>query len=268
MKRYFWVLVLILLPFLASRALALDVPQLKGHVNDYANILKAQERESLENMLTQYESETSNQIVILTISSLDGEVLEEYSIKVAEKWKIGQKSKDNGVIWLISKNDHKQRLEVGYGLEGKLTDLLAGRILDLEVRPLFKKSEYYAGITQGLDSVKLAIKDEYKGEDAKAKKIREYFHYGSCVGLIVVAGIFGFMHFILGGIVGAIGAPIIALYVFHLGPAALIPAIIIGFLVGLISRFILEYGVPFALGGGSGGGGGGGFGGGGASSGW
>ena len=122
-----------------SGAYALDVPQLKGYVNDYANMISPQAAAQLENELKAFERSDSTQIVILTVPSLEGEVLEEYGIKVAEAWKIGWKGKDNGVISLVAKQDRKMRIEVGSGLEGKLTDLTAGRIVDLVVKPRFKE---------------------------------------------------------------------------------------------------------------------------------
>ncbi|HNR72949.1 MAG TPA: TPM domain-containing protein, partial [Cyclobacteriaceae bacterium] len=99
------------------------VPELWGtRVHDDARVLKQETVEALESQLKAYEDSTSNQIAILTISSLEGEVIEEYSLRVAEKWKLGQKDKDNGVLLLIAVDDHKMRIEVGHGLEGVLTD--------------------------------------------------------------------------------------------------------------------------------------------------
>ncbi|TRZ51770.1 TPM domain-containing protein, partial [bacterium] len=125
----------IIIPFSAG---ALDVPQLKGRVNDYASMLSPETAQKLDAALSAIEKSDSTQIVVLTIPSLEGEVIEEFSIKVAEAWKIGQKNLDNGAILLVSKNDRKLRIETGRGLEGKLTDLISGRIIRSEIIPKFK----------------------------------------------------------------------------------------------------------------------------------
>ena len=103
---------------LTLSAHALDVPKVQGYVNDYADMISAPAKAALENELKAFEQTDSTQIVILTIPSLEGEVIEDFGIKVAEAWKIGQKGKDNGVIFLVSKQDKKIRIEVGRGLEG------------------------------------------------------------------------------------------------------------------------------------------------------
>ena len=152
---------------------ALDVPPLKGHVNDYANMLKdPTSAPYLENKLAEFEKNDSTQIVVLTIPTLKGEPIEEYSMKVAETWKIGQKKLDNGVIFLIAKQDRKMRIEVGYGLEGRLTDLYAGRIIDDDVKPHFRKDEYDLGILMGASGIMQAVKGEYRGmaEDPSVEK--------------------------------------------------------------------------------------------------
>jgi hypothetical protein len=139
----FVALVFCVMLFIHGGAQALDVPPLKGRVNDYAGMISPGVRAQLEMELKDFEQSDSTQIVILTIESLEGESLEEFSIKVAETWKIGQKGKDNGAILLVAKKDRKTRIEVGRGLEGKLTDLTAGRIVQLVInrgrpgRPVF-----------------------------------------------------------------------------------------------------------------------------------
>ena len=96
---------------------ALDVPKLKGRINDYAGILNSSEESQLESVLRKTEAKTSSQVVLLTIPSLEGENLEDYSIRVVEKWQIGQKEYDNGALLLVALAEKKVRIEVGYGLE-------------------------------------------------------------------------------------------------------------------------------------------------------
>jgi uncharacterized protein len=103
---------------------AREVPVLTGRVNDYAGMLSAAAVSRIDSMLAGLERTDSTQVVVLTVNSLEGDALEDFSIRVAEKWGIGQKGRDNGAILLISKNERKVHIEVGYGLEGRLTDLI------------------------------------------------------------------------------------------------------------------------------------------------
>ena len=143
---------------------ALDVPKLQGYVNDYAGMISPQAKATLEQELRAFEQSDSTQIVVLTIPSLEGEVLEEFSIKVAEQWKIGQKGKDNGIIVLVSKQDRKIRIEVGRGLEGKITDLMSGRIIDLVIKPKFKRGDFDSGLISGIQALIDATRGEFKAD--------------------------------------------------------------------------------------------------------
>jgi uncharacterized protein len=160
-------LVVLLLPLNVA---ALEIPKLTGYVNDLAGVISPEIELKIENFLQEFEASDSTQLVILTIGSLEGDSLEEYSLRVAESWKIGQKEKDNGALLLIAKQERKVRIEVGYGLEGKLTDLLAGRIIDQEITPYFKAGDYDAGVIAGISSMAEAVRGEYKGTGRTAKK--------------------------------------------------------------------------------------------------
>jgi uncharacterized protein len=142
------------------------VPELWGQrVHDEAHILQQSTIDQLEKDLKAYEDSTSNQIAILIVQSLDGEVLENYSLRVVEKWKLGQKGKDNGVLLLIAVDDHKMRIEVGQGLEGVLTDALSSRIIRNEIAPAFRRSEFDGGVRDGINGIIKAIGGEYKADD-------------------------------------------------------------------------------------------------------
>ncbi len=157
----------LLLSLLASFSFAQKaVPELWGiRVHDDAHVLKQETVDQLEKELKTYEDSTSNQIAILIIPSLDGDVLEEYSLKVAEKWKLGQKTKDNGVLLLIAVDDHKMRIEVGQGLEGVLTDAQSSRIIRNEIAPEFRRGDYDTGVKAGVDGMVKAIAGEYASGD-------------------------------------------------------------------------------------------------------
>lgn len=271
------------------QAASLEVPPLKARVNDHAGLLAAGTRNLLEEQLRQLEAEDSTQVVVLTIPSLQGENLESFSLKVAETWGIGQKEADNGALLLVAVNDRKVRIEVGYGLEGVLTDLASGRIIRNIIIPQFKQGNFDAGVINGVAAIIGTVKGEYDAESFK--KDTE-----SDPGGWIVAGMFGF--FAIGSIFRkktVIAAVAGTLYGTLLGLAApfisgLVP-LLLAALAGMISGIVASAWVGArsmrgsgrrrsttifpggfnSRGGGFGGGfggGGGGFGGGGASGGW
>jgi uncharacterized protein len=141
------------------------VPELWGQrIHDEARILLPTTIDQLEKKLKVYEDSTSNQIAVLIIQSLDGDAIENYSIRVAEKWKLGQKGKDNGVLLLIAVDDHKMRIEVGQGLEGALTDAKSSRIIRNDIAPAFRRNDFDDGITTGIESIIKVIGGEYTAD--------------------------------------------------------------------------------------------------------
>jgi len=220
-------------------------PALKQRVNDYAGMISPQARQQIEQKLAALEAEDGTQIAILTVPSLEGEPIEEFSIRVAEAWKLGDEKRDNGVLLIVSKGDRKVRIEVGYGLEGTLTDLESGRIIRGVIQPAFKSGDFDAGFTGAADALVAAVKGEYKAEPKKGDKDKP----SALVVLIILAVLFFYLRMFGGR--------------HHGGP----------FVSG---GFPGPGGGIFTSGGGSGGfgggggfsGGGGGFGGGGASGDW
>ncbi len=138
--------------------------KIRTYVTDKTGTLNTSQIASLETKLSDFEKETSNQVVVWMIPSLDGESLEEKSYEIAEQNGIGQKSKNNGVLLFIAKNDRKLRIEVGYGLEGALTDALSDQIIRKEITPQFKKGNFYEGINAGVDAIMKATKGEYTAD--------------------------------------------------------------------------------------------------------
>lgn len=164
MKKTALLALLALVVLAAVPALGKDVPFLSGHVNDTANLLSSDAKQRIEQKLTQYEQETGHQIAILTIDSLEGDPIEDFSLRVATTWKLGQKGKDDGALLLVSKGDRKMRIEVGYGLEANLTDLQTKIIQDEVIIPYFKQGDFASGIEKGAD----AIVDTLKGKEPQA----------------------------------------------------------------------------------------------------
>jgi uncharacterized protein len=174
----------------ASAALPIPPPP-DRRINDYAGVLSADERVRLEDTLRARERESSNQIAVAIFRSLQGESLEDYSIRLAQAWRVGQKGLDNGVIFLVFLDDRKMRLEVGYGLESKLTDALASQILRQVVAPRFREGKVADGIVAGLDAIQQAIAGTYKAApEGQATRARGFSPVQLMLLLFVVTGIF------------------------------------------------------------------------------
>ena len=133
-----------------------------GYVSDFAGLMSPAVKANLEGQLRSFESQTSNQIVVATFPSLEEESLEDFSIRLAEQWKVGQKGKDNGAILLIFKNDRKVRIEVGYGLEGVLPDAICKLIIESEITPRFRQGRFDEGIQRAVEAMMAATKNEYR----------------------------------------------------------------------------------------------------------
>lgn len=153
--------ILILIFFSIQLGFSLQVPPLNSRVNDYAGILDSTQRQTLENLLEDAENQTTSQFVLLTIKSLEGEQLEDFSMQVAEKWKIGQKGLDNGVILLVAMEEKKIRIEVGYGLESILTDAKCGYIIRNFMVGQFRNGNYYQGIHDALVNITGIVNKEF-----------------------------------------------------------------------------------------------------------
>ncbi len=137
-----------------------------GYVSDRAALLSPQAKLQLDADLREFERQTSNQIVVATFPSMEGGSLEDISIRIAQQWKIGQKDRNNGVLFLIFKDDHQMRIEAGYGLEGVLTDALSSQIIRNEVTPYFRAGEFENGIISGVRAILSATKGEYQANAA------------------------------------------------------------------------------------------------------
>jgi len=162
-------LTLLLLLAGAATAASLDVPPVRGRVNDLAGLMPAGRAHALEERLKRFEVETGHQIALLTIPSLEGEDLEGFSLRVAESWKIGQKGFDNGAILVVAPKDRRLRIEVGYGLEGVLPDAIASRIIREVIVPRFRSNDYAGGIEAGLEATMKVARGESLPEAARAK---------------------------------------------------------------------------------------------------
>jgi len=166
----------ILLCHVSISAQSIDVPFLTGRIKDTAGMLSLQTVTELEALLKAHEDSTSNQVAVLTILSLGGADLEDYSMKVAETWKLGQADKDNGVLLLIVRDDRLVRIEVGSGLEGDLPDITCGHIIRNQIVPRFKDGDYNGGIRAGVESILAAISGAYVAEgETNGQQVSDFF---------------------------------------------------------------------------------------------
>lgn len=270
------------------------IPPLNARVTDLTKTLSAPDQQALEQKLAAWERDTGNQMAVLIVPSTKPEPIEAYSIRVAEAWKIGRKGQDNGVLFLIAKDDRKLRLEVGYGLEGVLTDATSRRIIAETVTPFFRQNQFAAGINAGVERV---ISVVGKGEPLPAVKDQQKarrgfggFDFGTLliILLVVVPVVGGILARIFGKVLGStVGGGVVGAAAWVIGGSLLVAlfAAIVGFVIMLMFGATGGIGrrgggwIPIGGGGGWGGGGGGGggggfsggggsFGGGGASGGW
>ena len=287
-----------MLPGVSTPLWAQNFPSLTGYVNDGAGLLSPQGKAELESRLAQLEKDTTAQVFIATVKSLEGDSIEDYASRLFENWKIGQKDKNNGVLFLVALDDHKMRIEVGYGLEPVITDGRAGRIRDEDVIPLFKKNDYEGGIKAGTASIEKYIRDGTPPaplEENPVKSMFGTFTFAFFVLSIITIYLSGFMarskNIWLGGIWGAVAGAIMGLTIGGITALVAMPLIFAG--LGLGTDFLLSrnyqkltevgkstdwhktgggfwggFGSGSGGGGGFGGGGGGMSGGGGASGGW
>ena len=256
-KSLFLIIPICLLLVTASFAVVPSIPQTPSHyVVDLAGIISDDVELRLDRYLQELEQKTTAQVVVLTIISLEGESIEEFSISTAhEKWKLGQKNKDNGVLLVVALKDRKYRIEIGYGLEGILPDSLVGSIGRKYLVPYFQKGDYSTGLYGATLALISEIASSEGVEITGMPKLERRAYYGrSPVGGGILSAIFAILFFI-GAIILFIKHPRLFLF--------LLLASSIGGRRGGWSS-----GGGFGGGGSFGGGGGGGFGGGGASGGW
>ncbi|MEB2331224.1 MULTISPECIES: TPM domain-containing protein [Nitrosomonas] len=271
---------LVLLLALANGALAeIAVPSLKSHVTDLTETLSSMEISRLEQQLTDFEAKKGSQIALLIIPTTQPETIEQYSIRVAEVWKLGRKGIDDGVLLLVAKNDRTLRIETGYGLEGVLPDALARRIIDEIIVPKFRQGHFFGGLQAGVEQIISIIEGETLPESEPAGGAS--LAVENIIPFLFIALVLGrTLQSMFGRMAGATITGSIAGALTWLISSSIAVALLIAIAIFVISLFeqtgrIIHRGGPgyrnWPGGGFSGGGfrgGGGGFGGGGASGRW
>lgn len=152
------------------QAFSLDIPAKPSRlVNDYANVLSNTEEHQLEQKLVAYNDSTSTQIAVVTIPSLEGEDLFDYSQRLAEAWGIGGGKNDNGVLLLVALKEHEIRIHTGYGVEGALPDAISKRIIENDIKPAFREDHFYEGLDHATNSMIAALAGEYHADPRNDK---------------------------------------------------------------------------------------------------
>ncbi|ERP85420.1 methanol dehydrogenase [Alcanivorax sp. P2S70] len=167
-------------------------PELSGRVVDEAGLLTPAQTQSLTQALAGAEQNTSNQVVVVTLSDLQGYDIADYGYQLGRHWGIGSKDNDNGVLLIVAPNDRKVRIEVGYGLEGSLTDALASVIIQQEILPAFRQGQFYGGIQAGVTAILAAIKGEYAGTRQPRQKVSGLKALGILAVMIVLTFLLSF----------------------------------------------------------------------------
>lgn len=261
------------------------VPQLTARVTDLTGTLTKAQTASLEQMLQSFEARKGSQVAVLMVPTSAPEAIEQYALRVAERWKIGRKDVDDGAILVVAKNDRALRIEVGYGLEGALNDATASRIIGEVIAPRFREGDFYGGINAGVDRMLRVIDGEPLPEPGSpAPQVGGGFGQSLPILLILAMVAGGLLRRMLGRTVGSVaaGGAVGALAWFLVGAVSI--AVIAGILAFVFTLagggagrryhggFPGGFGGGFGRGGGFGGGGfrggGGSFGGGGASGRW
>jgi uncharacterized protein len=236
------------------------VPPLSGRVVDQTGTLSSDDIASLTQTLKDLETRKGSQIAVLIVPTTAPETIEQFSIRVAEAWKIGRKKIDDGALLVIAKDDRKLRIEVGYGLEGALTDVTAKRIIDEIITPKFKSGDFAGGISAGIDRIIGVV----NGEPLPAPQPEQSYDAPGRIDMLfnplILFGVFmagGLLRTLLGRLIGAVatGGLVGGLAWFFVGSLALSAILAIG--AALFSLFASSAASNARTGGWSGGGGGG-----------
>ena len=226
---------------------AQDFPQPVGFVNDFANILSSGTKQTLEQQLVQLEKDSTIEVTVVTVESLEGITVEDYAVRLFEAWEIGKEGEDNGVLFLVASSEREMRIEVGYGLESVLPDAKSGRVLDTYVVPAFREGGYDKGISEGVAAIIKAVRGEEVYLDETASSDSGSEDGGGVWVLFFIGTIFlSYLSSFLsrskrwwpGGIIGAVLGIILGVFLASI-VTSILAALGLGIL-GLIFDFILS----------------------------
>lgn len=227
--------------FCVSVVLAQTFPKPVGYVNDFANLYSESFEQTLEQELKELEASTSAEIAVVTVENLQDTSIEDYAVRLFENWKIGKEKQDNGVLVLIAREEREARIEVGYGLEGAITDARAGRIIREQMIPAFRQNDYEKGTKAAVEVVKKYIRGEAVPEEKEPQNIPDWSGWLDVIPFLFFALIYAASFlarskdFYAGGIIGAIVGVIIGLII-----GELLAVLFTGFVLGMIG-ILLDY---------------------------
>src|SRR5258706_7959773 len=161
-------------------------PSPAGYVTDAANILDASSKSQLEIQLSEFERQTSIEIAVATVPSLEGEPIESYAVELFKQWGVGKKGKDNGVLLLVAPQERKVRIEVGYGLEPVLPDGLGGQIIREDITPHFREKRYGDGISAGVRAIQRAVQGQYTSTENRGSPLEPAVLFFSLILLFIL----------------------------------------------------------------------------------
>src|SRR3954470_9394758 len=161
---------LLIVVALVGAAVALDFPRLTGRVVDEAGVLDAATTASLDQKLADLEAKTTDQLVVVTLKSLQGTSIEDFGVQLGRAWRIGQRDKNNGVLLIVVPSERKVRIEIGYGLEGTLPDAVSRLIIENAIIPRFRTNDFAGGITRGVEDIISVLTGDAEEWKERAKK--------------------------------------------------------------------------------------------------
>ncbi len=193
-----------------------SIPRLTGRVMDHADILSDQTKQSLTDLLRAHEDSTGNQIVVLTVASLGGEEIESFGLRAARSFELGTAERDNGILVVVAPQERKVRIEVGYGLEGIVPDVVAARIIRNEIIPRFREGDFDSGVEAGTTALLDAVEGEYHADvGADIPPILVRLIFGLVFGFALLSG--GFAALVAGRVGGRILLTFLSVFVFVMG---------------------------------------------------
>jgi uncharacterized protein len=218
-------------------------------VNDFAGVLSSEQKSAIENKLALFNASTTNEIVLVTVKSLEGDYIERYAVELFKAWGIGTKKNDNGVLLLIAVDDHTMRIEVGYGLEGALTDAISAQIIRDDLTPAFKQNDFYGGIRSAIDDIIKVTQREYvSGGNSSSVSILESYSVFLFMTFVFLAQFGTFMASVFarskswwaGGVVGTMLGGVLAFIFSDLGISIGAVMVVISGLFGFLFDFLVS----------------------------
>jgi len=213
-RPFLWGLLLVCASLsISGVAHAFSIPAHDGFLTDYTDVLSSNEKQQLETLLSAYRTETSNEIAILLVDTLDGEAIADVAVEIGREWGLGRADVNNGILILAAIDDREIFIATGYGLEGAMPDLLASQIIENEITPHFRNGDYFAGLQAGVSALEAAIGGEYEPTEQITSSSMEIFQILFWIAFFIFPWLGAVLgrtkSWWLGGVLGAVGGLIL-----------------------------------------------------------